>query len=318
MRYLSLIFLIFLSLVFSFSCTPPPDYRDRPEHFLMFEKNRFFIDPLVFFDKDSSKPRLDLYLAIPPENILFKKTGSNGNYESKINIFVTITDSNNEQIIKKNYALSSSFGEDEMKRVSKELKFYFYSYFIGAGKYKLEIKLVDDIAKKEYLKTEDLNVRDFDNQNIAFSDVMLLKNYSVNGNGTKEITPLVTNNVFRLKDVYAFFEVYCKNDSGQTKEYIFKIKNNKGIYIKEETVELNLLYPSSKITQKIISQDEFMKHQPEQMDFEDFSPDDKDFGILRLEIIDKSENKIIATKRFSVLPDKKHFPKKMGDRPGMH
>lgn len=318
MRYINPLIIIILSLVFSFSCTPPQDYRDRPEHFLMFEKNRFFIDPLVFLDKDSLKPRLDLYLAIPPENILFKKTGANGNYESKINIFVTITNSNNEQIIKKNYPLTSTFGENEMKRVSKELKFSFYSYFIEPGKYKLEIKIVDDIAKKEYFKAEELNVQNFDSQNIAFSDVMLLKNYSVNENGKKEITPLVTNNVFKLKDVYAFFEVYCKSDSGQSKEYIFKVKNNKGIYIKEETVELTLSYPSSKITQKIISQDEFMKHQPERMDFEDFSPDDKDFGILQLDIFDKSENKIVATKKFSLLPDKKHFPRKREDRPGMH
>jgi hypothetical protein len=260
MKYLNPALILFFCTVFSFSCTPPQDYRDRPEHFLMFEKNRFFIDPLVFFDKDSSKPRLDLYLAVPPENILFKKTSTNGNYEARLNISVTITGSNNEQIIKKNYSSSSSYGEEEMKKVSKELKFFFYSYYLDAGKYKLEVKITDNNARKDYSKTEDLNVPDFNNQNIAFSDVMLLKNYSLNSDGTKEITPLVTNNIFKLKDVYAFFEVYCKNDSGQSKEYIFKIKNNKGTYIKEETVEFPLVSPSGKITQKILSRDEFIKH----------------------------------------------------------
>lgn len=316
-RYI-LFFPLFFFLSVFFSCTPPPDMMDSPEYYFLYERDRFYADPLVFFDYDSLKPRMDLYLSIPSENILFKKNGVNGSYEMKLNVSVSLTGADSASSIAKNYDVSAAYSEEEMKKISKEPRYYFYSYYVNPGKYKLEIKISDNNSGKNYRKKNELDVKNFGAETYSCSDVMVLSNYSVNENGRKDITPLVTNNISKLSDVYLFFEVYSKNEIEITKEFIFKIKDSNGKYIKEESAEFIIADSVNKFFRNVISRNEFIKHKPGQNDFEEFDPEDRNFGTLLLEIWDKQENKIIATKKLSVLPERSQRPQKMRRDKGIH
>jgi hypothetical protein len=290
---------------------PPPDYRDRPDHFLLFEKDRFYIDPLVFRDNDSLNPRLDLYISIPSENIIYKKTSANGNYELSLNILVTVLNSDSDTLLRKLYDVSKLYSEKEMKRVSEEPEICFYSYPINPGKYKLDVKISDRNSKNVYTKKEELEVKDLYSDNFSVSSVMVLSGFNLNPDGTKEISPLISNNISRLNDVYIFFEAYSKSDSSLSKELVFKIKNSIGAIIKEESGEFTLENFTGKFFRKILSRNEIIKHKPDIRDFDEFDPDDKNFGNLTLEIYDKQSNKLLASKKLSVLPDKKQRHKVM-------
>jgi len=305
-----ILYIVFASSVF-FSCMPPPDYRDRPDHFLLFEKDRFYIDPLVFRDNDSLNPRLDLYISIPSENIIYKKTSANGNYELSLNILVTVLNSDSDTLLRKLYDVSKLYSEKEMKRVSEEPEICFYSYPINPGKYKLDVKISDRNSKNVYTKKEELEVKDLYSDNFSVSSVMVLSGFNLNPDGTKEISPLISNNISRLNDVYIFFEAYSKSDSSLSKELVFKIKNSNGAIIKEESGEFTLENFTGKFFRKILSRNEIIKHKPDIRDFDEFDPDDKNFGILTLEIYDKQNNKLLASKKLSVLPDKKQRHKVM-------
>lgn len=305
-----ILYIVFANSVF-FSCMPPPDYRDRPDHFLLFEKDRFYIDPLVFRDNDSLTPRLDLYISIPSENIIYKKTSANGNYELSLNILVTVLNSDSDTLLRKLYDVSKLYSEKEMKRVSEEPEICFYSYPINPGKYKLDVKISDRNSKNVYTKKEELEVKDLYSDNFSVSSVMVLSGFNLNSDGTKEISPLISNNISRLNDVYIFFEAYSKSDSSLSKELVFKIKNSNGAIIKEESGEFTLENFTGKFFRKILSRNEIIKHKPDIRDFDEFDPDDKNFGILTLEIYDKQNNKLLASKKLSVLPDKKQRHKVM-------
>jgi len=309
---LKFLFVFLLTSAF-YSCTPPQDFVNSPEHFLMFEKNRFYIDPVVFLDKDSLKPRLDLYICFPSDNILFKKTGANGNYEMKLNVSVSLLGIDSSVSVKKNYKVEALYSEDEMKRISKEPRFFYYSFFPEPGKYKLDVKMRDENAKREYKKFAYLNIENYASDNFSCSDIMVLSTYKENENGTKEISPLITNNISRLNDVYVFFEIYSKSDS-LTKQLVFKLKNPKGEYFKEEFSDYVTGKTSAKIFRKILSAAEIKKYIPGKKDFEDFDPDDKNFASLLLEIWDRQENKLLAVKRLSVLPEKTKIPPMMEKR----
>ncbi|MBI5402042.1 MAG: hypothetical protein HY959_01460 [Ignavibacteriae bacterium] len=318
MKRYNLFFSVFIFLMAFFSCTPPLDMMDSPEYYFLYERDRFYADPLVFYDYDSLKPRLDIYLSIPAENILFKKTGANGFYEMKLNISVSLTGTDSSASILKNYDVLASYTEGEMKKISRESRYYFYSYYVNPGKYRLEIKISDNNAGKYYRKKNDLTVKNFSSDAYSCSDVMVLSNYNVSENGRKDITPLVTNNISKLSDVNIFFEIYSGNETPASKELVFKIKDSKGKYIKEESADLVFADSVNKFFRNVLSRSEFIKHKPEQTDFEEFDPEDRNFGTLLLEIWDKRENKIIASKKLSVLPDRSQRPQKMRREQGIH
>jgi hypothetical protein len=316
MNYFYKFLLIITSLLFSFSCTPPSNYRDMPSQHFMFNRDKFFMDPLVFYDTDSSKARLDLYFKIPVENIIFIKNEKNDKYESKLFISVILKNVNNEQIFNNNYNVSSAFGEEEMKKISKEAQYYFYNYYLEQGKFKLDIKITDENAKTNYKKSFDLQVKDFSSQKISFSDLMLLSRYNINDDGTKEITPLISNNIFALKEFFVFFEIYNMGGDSVTKEYIYRIKDEKDIVIKTDSLTYSLSQNKNPKTIKISLEKELKKYVFEESDFEFFPAEKKLFENFKIEITDKANNEIVASKKLIFFPDRP--PQGMQNKPPMH
>jgi hypothetical protein len=316
MNKLNIFLLFVISIAFSFSCTPPSEFRERPPHYQLLDRNKFYADPLVFFDADSLKPRIDLYIKIPAENIIFRVNNANDKYESKLSIKVNIKNLAGEQVLDKTFDEFTSYTEEQIKIISKESHYYFYDFFIDPGNYKIEIKIKDNYSNIEYKKSEDVQVKDFLSSDISFSSAMMLSKYKVADNGTKEITPLVSNNIFGLIDFYAFFEIFNKKDEEISKEYTCRIKDNKNIVIKEVALSYTLSHGKNKETEKFSISKELKKYIPEEYDFDLYLYDEEQPPYFTFEIIDKNSNEVMTTKQLTFFPNKIHPELKR--RPGMN
>lgn len=308
-------FLIIILLLVSFSCTPPSNYREFPQQLPLLNKKKFYVDPLVFYEYDSLKARLDLYIEVPSESILYKKDINNEKYESKISITIGLSNLNNEQIITDTYNESSAFSNEEMKKVSKESQYFFYNYTVEQGNYKLEIKIKDNNTKNEYKKSLDVQVKDFKTQEITLSDLMILSKYKINEDGTKEITPLISNNIFGLKEFFVFFEIYNKTNNEITKEYIYKLKDNKDVIVKEDVLTYLLSPGKNQKVENIYILKELKKYLPKEPDFDFYLFDNEQNTFFKLDLIDKSNNEIVASKKLTFIP--KRLIPEMHKRPPM-
>ncbi len=293
-----------LLLILLCSCSPSSNHRDSFNRFHESEKDKFFADPLVFYNADSTKPRLDLTIELPIENISFQKDYNNQIYYSKIIITVNIKNSNNETILTKTYTESSSYSYKDIKVKSKESQFYFYNYNIEQGKYKIEVVLKDNYSNNEFKKSYDVSVNDFKSRDIVFSDIMFLSKVNINQDGTKEITPLISNNAFGLKELFAFFEIYNNTGKEISKEYIFRLKDNEDLIVKEYTLPYVLTPDKNQMFESIFFLKELKKYIPEEPSFEYYQQDNEQKLFFVLEISDKANNELAARKKLLFFPDK--------------
>lgn len=303
---LSVLFIFgFFVLSFLSSCSPPQSQTGYPDDFPAYKKEKFYFDPLVFFDSDSLKPRLDLYIELPTENMLFRMNNSSNKYESDISVTVHIENSVSNQEIIRVYDKFYSYSDEEMKKISKESHYLFFNYEIESGHYNLEIKIKDKYSGKEYTKYGDFTVKDFDSADIASSSIMVLSGYSVKDDGTNEITPLISNNIFGLREFFIFFELYNKNKSDVIKEYYYIITDKENNVIKEAPLIYTLSPGINKKIERIDIARDIKKFLPEEPDFDFFIFDNEANVNFNLELIDKSDNVLVSGKNLLFMPDKR-------------
>jgi hypothetical protein len=293
-----------VSIVFSFSCTPPSEFKERPLHFQLLDKNKFYADPLVFFDADSLKPRLDLYIEIPAENIIFRINNTNNKYESKISIKINIKNFSGEPVLDKSFDEFASYYEEQIKKISKESHFYLYNFFIEPGSYKIEIKIKDTYSNIEYKKSTDFSVKNLNSPGVSFSSTMLISKYKITDDGTKEITPLISNNIFGLKEFFVFFEIFNCKDEEVSGQFIYRLKDNKNTVIKEDVLAYSLSPGKNKKTEKISISKELKKYIPNNPDFDLYLYDDEGPPSFTFEISDKITNEIVTSKKLNFFPNK--------------
>jgi hypothetical protein len=314
MRYLNIIVVALLMMLSS--CTPPADFRDNPDKFQGLEKNIFFADPLVFYELDSLNPRLDLNVEIPVENISFQKDYADLTYHSKINVTVNLKSSSGESVISKTYEETSSYNYKEIKEKSKESQYYFYNYNIKPGNYKLDVVVKDVYANNEFKKSFDIAVKDFKSGDVTISDLMMLSKIDVNPDGTKDITPLISNNILGLKELFAFFEIYNNTNAEISKEYAIKLKDNKESVVKEYTVNYVLSPGKNQEFESLFILKELKNYLPNEPQYDYYQNESKPDLYFKLEILDKSSNLVVAQKKLSLFPER--LRPRMVNRPPPH
>lgn len=311
MNHIKFIFLYIFSFVFFlimlFSCSMPQQRQDYPISFFNESREKFFADPVIFYDSDSLKARLDLFVEVPYENIIFKKNISSGKFELKLTNFIDITNTDNNTKISNIYYDSAAYSDNEMVKKSNEPQFYFYNYFLETGNYKIEIKIKDKNSKNEFKKSFNLNVKDFKLQDVSFSDPIILSQYKINEEGTKEITPLIGNNIFGLKEIFVFFEIYNNKDTEIKKDLLYKLKDSKDNIVKEDELKYTLSPDRNQKVEKILVDKELKKYLPEESDFDLFLYDNELNKTFNLEIIDKTNNIKVAGKKLIFFPSKPDF-----------
>ena len=168
------------------------------------DKQYFYIDPLVFYDPDSSGGRLDLYVEIPLNNLQFIKSPSSDNYESRIDYSVVIKDTKGETVINDIQNRDYTLSKEELSTVDEKSEYIITQYYLAPGIYDLTFLLRDKNNLKEYTKSKTFEVKYIKIKDIALSDVMIISQYNEE-EGKKILTPLVNNNIGNLKDFYLFF-----------------------------------------------------------------------------------------------------------------
>ena len=143
----------------------------------------------------------------------------------------------------------------------------------------MNLKVRDNNSGREFSRQDTINIKDKSRQNILFSDIMILSDYKTDSEGKKEITPLVNNNAFYLTDFYIFFEIYNNSDSTITKQYAYKIKNDKDKIVSEGSFVYNLIKDKNKEFEKL----DFFSREPSK---------------YKIEILDKETGEVMASKQF--------------------
>ncbi|MCE1165091.1 MAG: hypothetical protein LWX07_06790 [Bacteroidetes bacterium] len=276
-----------------------------------FPRESFFVSPLVFYDLDTLSSRLDAFIEVPRANILFSKTRAG--YTASFDITVTLYGADDKTVFQKSYAKNFSYSEKDFKTEEKKSEFYLYNYFLAPGEYKLETVLNDKNSKKEYRRTDEIKVKNFTGTPVTVSDIMLVSELNMTGEGEKEITPLISNNVFGHKDFYLFFEVYNNTGTPLSGIFNYKITDRNDNPIKEGAISYSLTERKNSMFEKVSLDFMFREmYLPENMDPEEMGK--KDFGIFKLTITDKASSTVVAEKKIIMLPDKPMVPRRGRDR----
>ena len=311
MRHLNIISILILTILCS--CAPSSDNREQFNRFSQSDSNKFFADPLVFYESDSLKPRLDLNIELPIENISFQKDYPNQIYLSKITLTVNVKNAANENIITKTYVETTSYNYKEIKEKSKGSQFWFYNYSVIPGKYIVEVVVKDDSSNNFYKRVYDISAKDFKSLDISFSDLTILSKVDVNPDGTKEITPHINSNIFGLKEIFAFFEIYNNTGSEISKEYIVKPKDRYNSIIKEYTLSYSLLPGKNQKFESIFINKELMNYIQKENNPDTYWQNSSQRPFFNLEVLNKANNIVVAEKKLMFFPDK--LPPEMMNRP---
>ncbi|MFZ4589480.1 MAG: hypothetical protein ACOYN6_00655 [Ignavibacteria bacterium] len=302
LKYFYVISSLFL-FVFA-SCGPSSDFRDMHKEMSESGQNRFFADPLVFYDSASSKPRLDLSVEIPIANISFQKNYQNNTYYSKIFITVNLKNAAGETVQSKKYEETSLYSYEEIKAKAKESQLYLYSYSVTSDVYKLEVELKDVYMNSDYKKSFSVNAVDFASLDMSTSDLMLLSKIDVNPDGTKEITPHINNNIFGIKEMSVFFEIYNNSGGDVTKDYSLKLMSDDGEVIKETALHYNLTPGKNQKFENVFSGMDIMKHLESEPTPDVSQPGPVKKYSFKIEMFDVSTGKVIALKKLLFYPDR--------------
>ena len=297
-----LFIILFPAILFLSSCGPTSDYREMHRGMDESDEIRFFADPLVFYDSAASMPRLDLSLDIPVSGISFRKNYENNTYFSKINISVNIKNSKGEVVLSKSYEEKSLYSYEEIKSKAKESRFYIYSYFLSPDNYKLELELKDDYIGNYTKKSFTINVPDFSVNEISVSDLMLLSKIELNADGTREITPLINNNIFGINELDVFFEIYNNSLRVAAKDYSLKLMSEEGELIKESSFHYELLQGKNQKFESVLTGKVIMKHLEKEPDQDMSMPGPLKKYSFKLELSDVESGKIIARKKLQFYP----------------
>ena len=222
-----IIFIIIISNIFLIPSKGFSQFDDRPRMNYRSPREVVFLEPLVFYNKDSANGRLDLYIEIPMNTLQFKYDMFKAEYKASCEYSITIKDAENKTLADNSFSESILNTEEQQKNVKSGSLFELKQYYLPPGNYKLHFTLKDKNSSNEYNKDAEFKVNDILSYKYLASDIMLLSNFTDNG-GKKEITPIINRFLGNLKSFYLFFEVVNNSDSIMNKIFIINIKNDDG------------------------------------------------------------------------------------------
>ena len=243
------------------------------------EKKLFFIDPLVFYGKDSSRGRLDLYIEIPLSNLQFKKNQNDNTFNAAVDYSVVVLNSAKEVVVNNTYTELIKNTKDEQKNVSEGSDFIVKQYLLLPGYYTLNFSMSEKLGTLESAQEISFEVKDFSTKEFVFSDLMIVSDYKENEAGKKSITPLINNNIGNLKEFFLFFEIYYNRDLPFPAEFSYRIIKDK----EKTVVEGNFNY--------VLQNGENKK-------IEKIPTDNFSMGDFTIEIVNKTHTDIVASKNF--------------------
>ncbi|MDD5362161.1 MAG: GWxTD domain-containing protein [Ignavibacteria bacterium] len=216
-------------------------------------RDLFYADPLVFYPQDSAKGRLDLYIEIPLENLMYKKNNATDHFDASVEYNITIKNSSDEIKLNQTYNETISTTKTEQKILNERSASNLKNFFLSSGKYKIIFTFKDKNNNNEKTKEYGITVKNPLIENTLISDILFLSEYKEDASGEKEIVPLISGNVGMLNNFYLFYEVRNNGTDIVTKTYKVKFTDDKDKFVFDTTFFLTLQPGKNSIVNKILN-----------------------------------------------------------------
>lgn len=182
------------------------------------------------------KSRLNVFLQISYDELQFVKVDSG--YKAEYEVTVSITNDDKDQLDGKIWNEEILVWDYEATNSRESFSSCNTSLHVPPGKYEIYISLLDKDTKKARVRKQKVELKDFNNQKLSISDVIMLSHLTTDSLGIKTIRPLISHGIHEgLKKIYAYFEIYSQRDvKAFTVEY--EIKRYKDKKVLSEKIEI--------------------------------------------------------------------------------
>jgi len=272
-----LAFVICIALFVSLSSHSQAQPKDNTFANYSIVKELFYADPLIFYYKDSSNARLDLYVQIPYDGIQLKKNSSTKNLQGDVTISVKINDETGRNIVNESFTENIIIAPSEAKSYKDDSKFIVKPFTIAPGKYDVSVTFRDNSSRAEASKNYIVRAIDHKDDVVFTSSIMIVSDYERDAAGKKKITPSVNNNLGVMKDFYVFYEVYNTKSENTEASFSYIVEDSKNTSVTLQTSKLTLTPGVNKVIEKL-------------------SAEKLTIGDYKLQLKDNGTGKILETK----------------------
>jgi GWxTD domain-containing protein len=206
---------------------------DEPKVNQPSDQKHFFVDPLFFYVKDSTKARMDVYLQMPYTKLQPKKNQNTNNFDFNIDYTIDLHDSNDISAVYKSYTETISITEEQQKNMEDMSAYRIKQFYVKPGRYTLYTTLRDKNLSTEYKNETKVTVPDYSAGIVNISSIMFLSDYKVDDKGKKNITPVISNNLGDVQKIFMFFEIYNNSENTVPVSVSYKISDEKSTVMKD-------------------------------------------------------------------------------------
>jgi len=165
-----------------------------------------FIEAVSSASDQPGKGHIDIYIQIPYPEIHFVKEGEQ--YTGRFEISAAILSQEKQQLWQNSQLIElhlNNFSQTTSDRFSNLRQF---STNIAPGKYELVLQVSDQESKKIATVKRSIIVKNFENDTLGLSDLMLVRRMTIDGT-RKNIVPILSGVISKeQKSLYLFFEIY--------------------------------------------------------------------------------------------------------------
>jgi GWxTD domain-containing protein len=168
--------------------------------------SNLLVETFAFESDQPGKGRIDIYVQIPYPEINFVKEGEQ--YTGRFEISASLFSQERQQVWQKNQFVEVHTRDFSQTSSNQYFSLKQFSTDIAPGKYDLFLQVTDQESKKVESAKKSLVVRDFGNDTLALSDVMIVRRMTLDG-AQKNIVPNLSGVIGKEHSkFYLFFEIY--------------------------------------------------------------------------------------------------------------
>ena len=168
--------------------------------------SNLFLEAFAFASDQPGKGRVDIYVQIPYPEIKFVKEDEQ--YTGRFEISVAMLPQEKQQLWQKSQLVEVNLKDFSQTVSNRFFSLKQFSADIPPGKYELQVQVIDQESKKGATIKRSIVVKDFGNDTLALSDVMMVRRMTIDG-AHKNIVPNITGMVSKEQTgLYLFFEIY--------------------------------------------------------------------------------------------------------------
>lgn len=168
--------------------------------------SNLFVEAFAFASDQTGKGRVDIYVQIPYPEIKFIKEEEQ--YTGRFEISAAIISKEKQELWQKSQLVELKLKDFSQTVSNRYFSLKQFSTDIAPGKYELLVQVTDQESKRVEAFKRSVIVKDFGNDTLALSDVMMVRHMSISGthkNIAPNLTGMINNEQTSLS---LFFEIY--------------------------------------------------------------------------------------------------------------